>query len=92
MVDFFTVPPVFVSVYLNRSWLGKDARIAKTGWLTDRCTVAHSGLVFSSLWCHRVDLLGLAAASECTNLNKSRKLRNGYLVVVYMGSPAILAI
>lgn len=25
MVDFFTVPPVFVSVYLNRSWLGKNA-------------------------------------------------------------------
>ena len=25
MVDFFTVPPVFVSVYLNRSWLGKFA-------------------------------------------------------------------
>lgn len=25
VVDFFTVPPVFVSVYLNRSWLGKDA-------------------------------------------------------------------
>lgn len=24
MVDFFTVPPVFVSVYLNRSWLGKS--------------------------------------------------------------------
>ncbi|KAL8202287.1 UNVERIFIED_CONTAM: Calcium-activated potassium channel subunit alpha-1 [Gekko kuhli] len=22
VVDFFTVPPVFVSVYLNRSWLG----------------------------------------------------------------------
>lgn len=26
VVDFFTVPPVFVSVYLNRSWLGKDAQ------------------------------------------------------------------
>lgn len=25
VVDFFTVPPVFVSVYLNRSWLGKKA-------------------------------------------------------------------
>lgn len=25
VVDFFTVPPVFVSVYLNRSWLGKDS-------------------------------------------------------------------
>lgn len=25
VVDFFTVPPVFVSVYLNRSWLGKNA-------------------------------------------------------------------
>uniref|UniRef100_A0A8C7G3W8 Calcium-activated potassium channel subunit alpha-1 n=1 Tax=Oncorhynchus kisutch TaxID=8019 RepID=A0A8C7G3W8_ONCKI len=24
VVDFFTVPPVFVSVYLNRSWLGKN--------------------------------------------------------------------
>ncbi|KAJ8250490.1 hypothetical protein COCON_G00224120 [Conger conger] len=23
VVDFFTVPPVFVSVYLNRSWLGR---------------------------------------------------------------------
>ena len=22
-VDFFTIPPVFVSVYLNRTWLGK---------------------------------------------------------------------
>lgn len=27
VVDFFTVPPVFVSVYLNRSWLGKFACI-----------------------------------------------------------------
>lgn len=27
VVDFFTVPPVFVSVYLNRSWLGKDAHV-----------------------------------------------------------------
>lgn len=27
MVDFFTVPPVFVSVYLNRSWLGKSLLI-----------------------------------------------------------------
>ncbi|CAG5905373.1 unnamed protein product [Menidia menidia] len=27
VVDFFTVPPVFVSVYLNRSWLGKEAPI-----------------------------------------------------------------
>uniref|UniRef100_A0A3Q2QK75 Calcium-activated potassium channel subunit alpha-1 n=1 Tax=Fundulus heteroclitus TaxID=8078 RepID=A0A3Q2QK75_FUNHE len=24
VVDFFTVPPVFVSVYLSRSWLGKE--------------------------------------------------------------------
>ena len=24
VVDFFTVPPVFVSVYLNRSWLGES--------------------------------------------------------------------
>lgn len=31
VVDFFTVPPVFVSVYLNRSWLGKDAHISHTG-------------------------------------------------------------
>jgi len=23
IVDFFTVPPVFVSVYLNRTWLGR---------------------------------------------------------------------
>ena len=23
-VDFFTIPPVFVSVYLNRTWLGKS--------------------------------------------------------------------
>lgn len=23
VVDFFTVPPVFVSVYLSRSWLGE---------------------------------------------------------------------
>lgn len=30
VVDFFTVPPVFVSVYLNRSWLGKDAQISET--------------------------------------------------------------
>lgn len=29
MVDFFTVPPVFVSVYLNRSWLGKFACISQ---------------------------------------------------------------
>lgn len=28
VVDFFTVPPVFVSVYLNRSWLGKHAHIS----------------------------------------------------------------
>ena len=27
VVDFFTVPPVFVSVYLNRSWLGKSVYI-----------------------------------------------------------------
>ena len=25
VVDFFTVPPVFVSVYLNRSWLGEES-------------------------------------------------------------------
>ncbi|ELK36919.1 Calcium-activated potassium channel subunit alpha-1, partial [Myotis davidii] len=24
VVDFFTVPPVFVSVYLNRSWLAPE--------------------------------------------------------------------
>lgn len=28
VVDFFTVPPVFVSVYLNRSWLGKSAYLS----------------------------------------------------------------
>lgn len=28
VVDFFTVPPVFVSVYLNRSWLGKSVSFA----------------------------------------------------------------
>lgn len=28
VVDFFTVPPVFVSVYLNRSWLGKSVSLA----------------------------------------------------------------
>lgn len=27
VVDFFTVPPVFVSVYLNRSWLGKSTSL-----------------------------------------------------------------
>lgn len=32
VVDFFTVPPVFVSVYLNRSWLGKKARTSPDGW------------------------------------------------------------
>ncbi|EPY84614.1 hypothetical protein CB1_000463035 [Camelus ferus] len=28
VVDFFTVPPVFVSVYLNRSWLGSASENA----------------------------------------------------------------
>lgn len=41
VVDFFTVPPVFVSVYLNRSWLGKSVSFAfslalKGGWIKDR--------------------------------------------------------
>lgn len=40
VVDFFTVPPVFVSVYLNRSWLGKSVYFAfslalKVGWIKD---------------------------------------------------------
>lgn len=40
VVDFFTVPPVFVSVYLNRSWLGKSVSFAfsgapKVGWIKD---------------------------------------------------------
>lgn len=75
MVDFFTVPPVFVSVYLNRSWLGKDVREQAGSF----------GLGFKSLRCHRVDLMGLTAVSECTNLSKSLKLQNWYLVVIYMG-------
>ncbi|KAL6475801.1 hypothetical protein MHYP_G00168410 [Metynnis hypsauchen] len=29
VVDFFTVPPVFVSVYLNRSWLAAVLRISQ---------------------------------------------------------------
>lgn len=41
VVDFFTVPPVFVSVYLNRSWLGKSVSFAfslalKAGWIKGR--------------------------------------------------------
>ncbi|CAO2590653.1 Calcium-activated potassium channel subunit alpha-1 [Lemmus lemmus] len=35
VVDFFTVPPVFVSVYLNRSWLGKSVYFAFS--LTRKC-------------------------------------------------------
>lgn len=40
VVDFFTVPPVFVSVYLNRSWLGKSDYFAflltlRVGWVKD---------------------------------------------------------
>lgn len=41
VVDFFTVPPVFVSVYLNRSWLGKSTSLSFSllvpeSWLKDR--------------------------------------------------------
>ncbi|KAI4874443.1 hypothetical protein NFI96_007474 [Prochilodus magdalenae] len=34
VVDFFTVPPVFVSVYLNRSWLGLSAGLGVTSHIT----------------------------------------------------------
>ncbi|KAJ4940432.1 hypothetical protein JOQ06_026735 [Pogonophryne albipinna] len=59
VVDFFTVPPVFVSVYLNRSWLGKDAdKQAYSGSL---------GLLFPGrLCCLLVDTTGLTAVSERT--------------------------
>ena len=57
VVDFFTVPPVFVSVYLNRSWLGKDAHIVL--WIF--------GLLFPrSLCCHPVVFSGVTAVSERT--------------------------
>jgi len=32
VVDFFTVPPVFVSVYLNRSWLGEEGSGVGSEW------------------------------------------------------------
>lgn len=59
VVDFFTVPPVFVSVYLNRSWLGKDAdKQAYSGSL---------GFLFPGrLCCLLVDTTGLTAVSERT--------------------------
>lgn len=48
VVDFFTVPPVFVSVYLNRSWLGKDAYHAHA--LADELTEVLLLLLFLSLY------------------------------------------
>lgn len=66
VVDFFTVPPVFVSVYLNRSWLGKDAPIAPIAPIARLTDLAlESGLfgfVFPwSVCCHPVDLTHLTA-------------------------------
>lgn len=68
VVDFFTVPPVFVSVYLNRSWLGKHAHLTDTGRQTDQAMFCglFELVFFSSLCCHPVDLLCVAPISECT--------------------------
>lgn len=44
VVDFFTVPPVFVSVYLNRSWLGKSPNTLLTPFSSwPSCQSLHPG-------------------------------------------------
>lgn len=35
MVDYFTIPPSFVAVYLNRNWLGEQSQFA---WFTLNCS------------------------------------------------------
>ncbi|TWW78959.1 Calcium-activated potassium channel subunit alpha-1 BK channel BKCA alpha [Takifugu flavidus] len=39
VVDFFTVPPVFVSVYLNRSWLASDFQTVAVSMETKRGSI-----------------------------------------------------
>lgn len=67
VVDFFTVPPVFVSVYLNRSWLGKSTSlpffplVSELWWIRGRghphrrkvlCIHVHGSWSYGSWWWH----------------------------------------
>ena len=47
VVDFFTVPPVFVSVYLNRSWLG-EGTVWRAVWV---CRARASGVILCVCVC-----------------------------------------
>lgn len=59
VVDFFTVPPVFVSVYLNRSWLGKSCSLGfyslywclSHGWNSLRWRRGLSCPCVQKVWC-----------------------------------------
>ena len=42
IVDFFTVPPVFVSVYLNRTWLGKSCATLQFNDLCENRVCQHN--------------------------------------------------
>uniref|UniRef100_A0A8C2IA04 Calcium-activated potassium channel subunit alpha-1 n=1 Tax=Cyprinus carpio TaxID=7962 RepID=A0A8C2IA04_CYPCA len=69
VVDFFTVPPVFVSVYLNRSWLGlrflRALRLIQfseilqfLNILKTSCLDSHSDEILSLLVCFQVENSG----------------------------------
>ena len=49
VVDFFTVPPVFVSVYLNRSWLGKSVYLFQPFLSTPICHSLFQKSILSQL-------------------------------------------
>lgn len=51
VVDFFTVPPVFVSVYLNRSWLGKYTKIAVSRCVCETENGGSSRLIGNQTFC-----------------------------------------
>lgn len=46
MVDFFTVPPVFVSVYLNRSWLGKSVYLSDVLFFFSPCRLDNLHFIY----------------------------------------------
>lgn len=59
-VDYFTIPPSFVSIYLDRTWIGKLTRLVQT-WKT---TIAS----FSNRWKTHWDVAGAPKDTAITRL------------------------
>uniref|UniRef100_A0A1I7U4G8 BK_channel_a domain-containing protein n=2 Tax=Caenorhabditis tropicalis TaxID=1561998 RepID=A0A1I7U4G8_9PELO len=73
-IDFFTIPPSFVAIYLQRNWLGEflEKKVNRISTISHLAPVAFAGLShIDHLWFRnsRIDVIAMEAFHYLTNID-----------------------